>query len=741
VTTSPHYATIVWYKMGQISDKTGGNPTSTHPSEEQKHPETSPKSRFSIRFRFFLLLVAAGAFFGAACGITLGLSRDLPQIKNLENFKPMLSSVLYSSDGQVLAEFGIEKRRRTSLARIPEHLQQAIISVEDQYFYRHFGVNPAGILRAAIENMRAGRIVQGGSTITQQLARNLFLTMRRDYVRKLREAILALQIERSYTKEQILELYLNQIYLGHGKYGVEEASQFYFGKHVENLTLAQCAMLTALPKAPNRYSPKRNPTLARRRRNLVLDLMYNEGYITKEQCLEAKLEPVMLTAAPSEKSTIAPHFSEYVRQQVIDRYGYDMLYKGGLHIYTTLDLKIQRAAEAAFSKGFRNLDLKQMSDAKRQLERDEGLPDDIRAALSEAEVPEEMASDFVEGALVAIDPQTGEIRAMVGGRDFEKSEFNRAVQARRQPGSGFKPIIWAAALESGMTVSDRIVDAPIVFHFRDKIWEPENYEEQFYGPTTLREALEHSRNIVSIKLLNHLGIAPAVRLAHKMGIKSYLQPNLTLALGSTGLSPLEMAVAYATFAGNGIYREPSSILKIVGPDGDTIEEKTPRESIALSEQTAYIMTALMEGVIKRGTGREAKKLDRPAAGKTGTTNDCTDAWFIGYTPQIVAAVWVGYDDMRSLGKRQTGGRVAAPIWTDFMKAALAGDVVANFSVPPGIEFAEIHPRSGLLAPPEGARSLSVPFKKGTAPEKYYDPDEEDRMTEEIMHIYATDLSL
>ena len=727
--------------MGQLSDKTDGKSPSAHPSEEQKHPETSPKSRFLTRFRFFLLLIAAGAFFGAACGIALGLSRDLPQIANLENFKPMLSSVLYSADGQVLAEFGIEKRRRTSLARIPEHLQQAIISVEDQLFYQHFGVNPGGILRAAVENMRAGHIVQGGSTITQQLARNLFLTMRRDYVRKLREAILALQIERRYTKEQILELYLNQIYLGHGKYGVEEASQYYFDKHVENLTLAQCAMLTALPKAPNRYSPKRNPTLARRRRNLVLNLMYDEGYITKEQCIEAKLEPVMLTAAPSGKITIAPHFSEYVRQQVIDRYGYDMLYKGGLHIYSTLDLKMQRAAEAAFSEGFRKLDLKQMNDAKQRLERDEDLPDDIRAARIEAEIPEEMATDVVEGALVAIDPQTGEIRAMVGGRDFEKSEFNRAVQARRQPGSGFKPIIWAAALESGMTVSDRIVDAPIVFHFRDKIWEPENYEVRFYGPTTLREALEHSRNIVSIKLLNHLGIAPTIRLAHKMGIKSYLQPNLTLALGSTGVSPLEITSAYATFAGNGIYREPSSILKIVGPDGETIEEKALRETIALSEQTSYIMTSLMEGVIKRGTGREAKKLGRPAAGKTGTTNDCTDAWFIGYTPQLVTAVWVGYDDMRSLGEKQTGGRVAAPIWTSFMKAALAGDGVANFSVPPGIEFAEVHRRSGLLAPPESARRLSVPFKKGTAPEKYYDPDEEERLTEEIMHIYATDLSL
>lgn len=687
-----------------------------------------------------------GGLFGAACGTSLGLTRDLPQITDLENFKPMLSSIVRSSDGQVLAEFGIEKRQSTSLARIPLQLQQAIIAVEDQYFYRHFGVNPVGILRAAYENVMAGHVVQGGSTITQQLARNLFLTRRRDLARKLRETILALQIERKHTKEQILELYLNQIYLGHGAYGVEEASQLYFGRHAENLTLAQCALLAALPKAPNKYSPKNNPAAAVRRRNLVLEMMYDEGYITKEECISAKFEPILLATPSTKKASLAPYFAEYVRQYVIDRYGYDMLYKGGLQIHTTLDLKMQQAAEAAVEESLRKYELQRTVDSLNENrdeagEAEEALPDDISSPREVGEVPKEMATDIVQAALVAIDPRSGEIRALVGGRDFDKSEFNRAVQARRQPGSGFKPFIWATALESGMTVSDRIVDAPVVFHFQDKVWEPKNYEDRFYGPTTLREALEHSRNIVSIRLLNHLGVTPVIRLAHRMGIDSYLQPNLTLALGSTGVTPLEITSAFATFAGGGIHREPTSVLRIIGPDGAIIEEKQPRERIALSEQTAYIMTTLMEGVIERGTGRVAKEFGRPSAGKTGTTNDCTDAWFIGYTPQLVTSVWVGYDDMRSLGKRQTGGRVAAPIWTSFMKAALADEPLENFSVPPDIQFVEVESSSGLLAPPGSVNKLTQAFQAGTAPTKYHDPDEDERMAEDIMHIFPTDLPL
>jgi penicillin-binding protein 1A len=694
------------------------------------------------RWQNLLFLLLFGGLVGAAFGVTIGLSRDLPQIQNLENFKPMLSSLLYSYDGQPLADFGIERRQRTSLARIPIRLRQAVISVEDQYFYSHFGVNPAGIIRAAWKNMQAGRVVQGGSTITQQLARNLFLTRRRRLSRKIRETILALQIERSYTKEQILELYLNQIYLGHGAYGAEEASQFYFGKHVEDLDLAQCALLAALPKAPNKYSPKRNPTAALKRRNVVLELMYGEGYITREQCISAKLEPIVLAGSATIEGPSAPYFAEYVRRQLIDRYGYDTLYKGGLKVYTTLDLEMQEAAQTAVAEGLRAFDRKHSADAaRRRAGSGENLPEELLAAREAGEVPADLATDVAQAALVAIDPRSGEIRAMIGGRDFSKSEFNRAVQARRQPGSGFKPIIWATAIESGMSPSDRIIDAPVVFHFRDKVWEPKNYEERFYGPTTLREAIEHSRNIVSIRLLNHLGVAPAIRLAHKMGIKSYLEPNLTLALGSTGVSPLEITSAYATIADGGIYREPVSILKIVGPDGAIIEEKQPKETIALSEQTAYIMIDFMKGVIQRGTGRAARSLRRPAAGKTGTTNDCTDAWFIGFTPQLVTSVWVGFDDMRSLGEKQTGGRVAAPIWTAFMKEALADRPVETFSVPPGIEFVEVDPRSGLLAPPGSKKTHTVAFKEGAAPKKYYDPDEEERLGEDIMHIFANGLSL
>jgi len=428
-----------------------------------------------------------------------------------------------------------------------------------------------------------------------------------------------------------------------------------------------------------------------------------------------------------------------VRQQVVDRYGYDMLYKGGLQIYTTLDRNMQLAAETAVDEGLQHFDLQNQADSGNGND-EEGIPEDLRDT-SGCEVPKELATNVVQAALVAIDPRTGDIKALVGGRDFDMSEFNRAVQARRQPGSGFKPFVWAAALEKGMTPSDRVVDAPIVFHYRDKVWEPKNYEDRFYGPTTLREALEHSRNIVSIKLLNEIGITPVIRLAHKMGIKSHLRPNLTLSLGSSGVNPLELTAAYCTFASNGIYREPVAVLKILGPDGEVIEEKQPREKIVLSEQTAYLMTSMLEGVVQRGTGRGARALERPAAGKTGTTNDCTDAWFIGYTPQLVAGVWVGYDDMRTLGKRQTGGRVAAPIWTGFMKEALAGEPVANFPVPPGIEIVNIEANSGLLAPRGCDNVIAQAFREGTAPTRYYDPTETDRMTDDIMHIFPTDLPL
>ncbi|RJP74643.1 MAG: PBP1A family penicillin-binding protein [Candidatus Abyssobacteria bacterium SURF_17] len=731
------------------NNKKARESSSSRDESQQTPTKPAPVSagKTSLKLRSLVFLVLAGGVFGAACGMALGLVRDLPQISNLENFKPMLSSVALSKDGEVIAEFGIEKRQRTSLSRTPLRLQQAVMAIEDQNFYRHFGIDLAGILRAAYKNVKAGGVVQGGSTITQQLARNLFLTRRRDFGRKVRESILALQIERKYTKEQILEMYLNQIYLGHGAYGVEQASQFYFGKHAESLSLAQCALLAALPKAPNKYSPKNNPEAALRRRNTVLEIMYDEGYITKEECVAAKFEPLVLAVSAVKSSPNAPYFAEYVRQYVIDRYGYDMLYKGGLQIVTTLDLKVQQVAETALEQGLRNYELQRTGRLPlgyADVEAEEGvpvLPDGISAVSGVVQVPKEMATDVVQGALVAIDPNSGEIRAMVGGRNFDQSEFNRAVQARRQPGSGFKPFVWATALESGMTASDRVVDAPVVYYFAGKVWEPKNYEEEFHGPTTLREALEHSRNIVSIKLLEHLGTAPVIKLAHRMGIKSSLQPNLSLALGSSGVTPLEITSAFATFAAYGVYREPISILKIMSPDGEVIEEKQPIERIALSEQVAYIMTTLMQGVIERGTGRAAKELRRPAAGKTGTTNDCTDAWFIGYAPQLATGVWVGYDDMRPLGEKQTGGRVAAPVWTNFMKAALADVPAEGFRIPPNIEFVDVEPNTGLLAPSGSADKLIQAFQRGTAPKRYYDPAEEERLLEELMHNYPTDMAL
>ncbi len=720
-------------------------------------PATPPGRRIAVlRVGIYLL---SGLIIGCSAGLVALLSQPMAEIQQLNRYRPALSTRVYAVDGSLFAEFALERRMLLPLRAIPEQLREAFLAIEDDRFYDHMGVSPRGITRAMIGNLLAGRIRSGGSTITQQLARNLFLTFEVSYTRKIREAILALQIERRFSKDEILEMYLNQINLGAGYHGVGMAARGYFDKDVSELTLAEAALLAAIPKGPTRYSPRRNPERAIGRRNLVLRRLHELEWIDTAAYRTARNEPLALKAATNTKAT-AGYFGEHVRQIIYRDYGYDTLYKSGLRIETTVDPGMQRAAEAAVAAGLARLEQRRAEEFDtrrvrelRRVARERALEYEelSRAALEEelADVVPAANPEFkeIQAGLVAVDVQTGAIRALVGGRDFMESEFNRATQARRQLGSSFKPIVWAAALERGWTPSDIVVDAPIIFHYeRDgetMEWVPENYEQRFFGPTTLREALEHSRNIVAIKLLNEIGIGTTVRLARRMGIQSYLDRNLTLALGSSSATLVEVAGAYTSFANQGVVVRPYTIARIHGADGELVFEHTPDERIAMSEETAYLITTLLQGVVQRGTARRTLRgFGRPVAGKTGTTDDCTDAWFVGYTPEIACAVWVGYDQVQPLGDRWTGGRVAAPIWKDFMSTVLADLPVRDFVAPPTIVVRRIEPDSGLLAPKNYPQRKSIlqAFVRGTEPQEEYVPGYDAETTYQPLHLYESDES-
>ena len=731
------------------------------PRTDQTPDRTSPAAGRAVRrldrVRLGVLCVA-GLVLGCAAGAILLLSDVMPQIEQLSSYRPALSTRVYARDGSLFTEYATEKRVLLPLSAVPPQLRQAFLAVEDDGFYDHIGVRPRHILRAMVANAKAGRRRYGGSTITQQLARNLFLSFERTYSRKLREALLSLQIERLYSKDEILELYLNQIYLGAGFNGVGMAARGYFDKEAVDLTLGECALLAALPKAPNRYSPRNNLELARKRRDIVLKRLHDLRWIDTPAYQAAKNEPIVLRQATDTKAE-GGYFGEHVRRVIHRDYGYDKLYKTGLVVESTIDPEMQQAAQAAVAAGLARLEQRRAEEFDtrrlRELRREARRRAIAYEELSRAALEEELAGlvppptpDFkpIQAALIAIDPHTGAVRAMIGGRDFMESEFNRAVQARRQIGSAFKPIVWTAAFERGWTPSDTIVDAPVIFHYTHDgetlEWLPENYEERFYGPTTLREGLEHSRNIVAIKLLNEVGIGTTVRLARRMGIESYLDRNLTLALGSSSATPLEVAGAYTSFANGGVAVRPFTITRIKRADGAVIYEHLPEEHIAMSEQSAYLTTSLLEQVIRRGTAARALK-DFPwtIAGKTGTTDDCTDAWFVGYTPTIVCAVWVGYDQIQPLGKRWTGGRVAAPIWRDFMEVALTQEPSGEFPVPPNIVFKDIEMHSGMLAP-EGyskRRVVRQPYVRGTEPQDEFVPGRTEVETTYMpLHLYESD---
>jgi len=643
---------------------------------------------FNLR-KTVLITMILGLLSGATAGALLALTRDLPQIRGLENFEPSAVTRVYSADHVLLAELYVEKRTPVPINRIPADLISALIATEDRQFYSHSGIDVKGILRAVVKDIMAGHYVEGASTITQQLAKTLFLTQKKTLTRKIKEAILAIQLERRYTKDELLDLYLNQIYLGSGAYGVEAAARRYFGKSVSKLDLAQCALIAGLPQSPSRYSPLVHPALARKRRNLVLSIMHHQGLINDDQYRAAVNEPVAATPHKTPGGS-APYFMQYIKPALEAAVGPTLLYKGGLTVHTTLSYRLQQAAEKAVDKGLNHL----------------------RARLS----PEQRAR-FLEGALVAVDVKTGGILAMVGGRNYAASSFNRAVDARRQPGSAFKPVIYALAITHGFTQASPVLDAPVVFNGgnNEKDWQPENFSKGYQGEMSLRRALTESENIPAVRLVAKLGPAAVAQFAHKMGIDSPLPPNLSIALGSAGTSLLELTSAYADFPNDGNHIQPFGITEILNRDQAVIWQAQPVIRQVMTEAQAAVMVDMLRGVVQEGTGRQARRLGFPVAGKTGTTNDFRDALFIGFSPAVAAGVWVGMDDDSSLGNLETGARAALPIWIDFMAASHPDATPLYFDIPARTKKVWMDPATGRAAGPGDPGAVKALFISGTEP--------------------------
>ncbi len=601
--------------------------------------------------------------------------RDLPSIAALKEYRPSITTRVYADNNELIDEFYLENRKLVKFSDLPPIVIQAVLSAEDSRFFEHRGFDMQSISRAFFRNLKAGRIVQGGSTITQQVAKTLYLSPEKSYSRKIKEAVLAYKIDRSLSKEEILNLYLNHIYLGHGAYGIEAAAEVYFGKKTRDLNLSEASLLAGLPKAPSSYDPYTNYEGARQRQAYVLSRMVEDGYISEAEKNRVLQTPLLLRSIrPNDR--VAAYFIENIRRYIQGKYGSDVLYKEGLEVYTTLDIRIQQAARDAVERG-----------------------------LQELETRQGYAPHSVQGALLCMDARTGAIRAMVGGRDFSKSEFNRTTQSRRQPGSAFKPIIYTAAFDRGMTPATYIDDSPISFTDNaGQVWAPKNFDGEFLGPISLHRALVQSRNIVTIKLLQEIGVDYAIAYAANMGISSPLVRNLSLALGSSAVTVQELVRAYGVLANGGRLVEPFMIKKIVDRSGNVFEEHPVKAEQVIDPRIAFLTTQVLQDVVESGTGQRVKNIGRPVAAKTGTTNDMRDAWFVGYTPSLVTGVWVGFDQQRTLGSHEVGGRAAAPIWLYCMEKALAGVPMENFPVPEGIVFA----RRSEGATPE-------PFVDGTVP--------------------------
>ena len=631
------------------------------------------------------LLLGTGVAVAALWAFTI-LPRTLPSVTALETFQPLIGTKIYDDNDELITELHVERRIFVPLTRIPQSLRDAVIATEDKRFYYHWGVDPIGIARATVQNYRRGRVVEGGSTITQQLTKVLFLTPDKSMERKLKEAVLALELERRYTKDRILEMYLNQVYFGHGAYGVEAAARTYYGKSVAELNVREAALLAGLPRAPTTYSPFEHSEAAKGRREVVLRRLVEYGAL-KDADAKRLARADLGLIPPERRRTTGQYFLDYVQQTLEAKYGANLVFKGGLNVYTTLSPTMQLAAEQSLRDGLKALEGRTGKG---------GRP-----------------GEHPEGAIVTVEPHTGYVRAMVGGYDFFRSEFNRAVQARRQPGSVFKPFIYIAALESGLTPATRVEDAPVSYAVgaNGQVWKPENYDRKFRGSTTLQQALEESVNVVTVKVQERVGLNRTIQVARRFGISSPLDLNLSLALGTSDMTLIELTSAYGALANQGQWLPPTTIRYVTDPQGKLLEENLPEPREAVSPETAFVITHMLRGVVERGTGQAAKALGRPVAAKTGTTNDYSNAWFIGYTPRLATGVWVGYDRPRSLGKDETGSRVAVPIWTGFMTKVLGDSPKEDFAMPDRVVLVPVD----LDPSNECVRVVTMAFVKGTEP--------------------------
>ena len=692
-------------------------------------------------------LVLAAALVGATAGLLLVYSTDLPQVDELEHYRPSSITELYDDQGRIIGSFALQRRVVASYEDYPQVLRDALISTEDKDFFLHSGINVWRIAGAAYRDFESGGKVQGASTLTMQLARNLFLSPDRSFHRKIQESLLAIQIERKFTKPQIFTLYANQIFLGHGAYGFESASEYYFSKPAKKLTLDEAALLAGLPKAPQGYSPILHPDRALKRRNLVINAMLEDGKITAQQADDARSRSIRLNVQ-HDPNSLAPYFVEEIRRYLENKYGSDQVHEGGLRVYTSLDMDLQKAANNAVANGVAAYErrhgwknhLENIRSGDMTLDKydhpdwdDEpevngylhalvmsALPGSAtirfgryRATITQQDIAwtQKKIHDILkpgdicyvkvtslgndgtarvtleqdsgaQGALVAIDNANGQIKAMVGGLDFNESKFNRATQALRQVGSSFKPYVYTAVIDQGGSPDDTVLDAPITFETGTTSYTPHNYDEKFEGTITLRRALAQSRNIPTLRLADRVGIRTVIDYARRFGITSNLPPYLPVALGAAEVTLLEQTSAYSVFPNDGVRLTPRYITKVTDYDGRVLEEDFPEVKDVISSRTARVMTSMLQEVVQHGTAVSAASTKLPLAGKTGTTNDFTDAWFVGFSPNITCGVWIGYDEKKTLGAKESGAHAALPMWIEFMKIALAGKDPGAFQPPP-----------------------------------------------------------
>ena len=732
-----------------------------------------------------IILFTLAAMLGLASGVFFAYAGDLPQISALDDYAPSTISRVYGSGGEVVGEFAIQRREIIAYEAISPRLKQAIIAAEDDSFEQHFGLSIPRIVVTLVKDILERRKAGGASTLTQQLARKLFLTDEKTWERKIKEAILAIQIEKRYTKNEIFTLYCNQMYFGHGVYGVQAASRLYFGKPAKDLALEEAALIAGILQGNVRQSPYVNMDAAIRRRNYALGRMADVGFIRTDEAEEAKKKPIVLRGEPSAPPSIAPYFVEEVRKELEVRYGAKQLYENGLAIQTGLDGSLQEAANRALDDGLRRIDKRRGFRAPRRNVVAEGhdvatfrlarwdrpmrdgdvvpavvqavdaatiearagslriaidkkgfawtnkpaatalvKPGDlIEARLAAIDAAARTASasleqpPLVEGAVLALDNRTGQVRAMVGGHSFERSKFNRATQAMRQVGSSFKPIVYTAAIDRGYTPVSMIVDEPVSFSPGpgQPLYSPQNYDHRFEGPVTLRHALEDSRNVPAVRLMDQLGPRQVIAYARRLGLQSPIPPYLPVALGAAESTLIEMTSAFAVFPNQGVHMQPYSVLKVTDREGNVLEENRPEPKDAIRADTAYVMTNLLRGVVQRGTAARAAALDWPIGGKTGTTDDYTDAWFIGFDPDITIGVWIGLDQKKPIGHNVTGAEGALPIWIDVMKAWI-GDrkEPPKFDPPGNIVFVAVD-KAGASAAEGTPGSISEAFIAGTQP--------------------------